>query len=121
LRRAIKKGLRHAAIASSYRHYVAGALPAGFIAPWLPTRTDKLPSGGQRLPEIKHDGFRIIARKDDDRVRPYNRPNNDFTRCFPLIVEALTRLRSRSCMGDFSLKARTAHWHCNAASCAIVK
>jgi ATP-dependent DNA ligase len=96
-------------------------LPAGFIAPCLPTKTDKLPSGGQRLPEIKHDGFRIIARKDDDRVRPYNRPNNDFTRCFPLIVEALTRLRSRSCMGDFSLKARTAHWHCNAASCAIVK
>src|SRR5215831_2781752 len=37
------------------------ALPAGFIAPCLPTKTDKLPSGGQWLHEIKHDGFRIIA------------------------------------------------------------
>ena len=37
-------------------------LPAGFIAPCLPTKTDKLPSGSQWLHEIKHDGFRIIAR-----------------------------------------------------------
>jgi hypothetical protein len=36
-------------------------LPAGFIAPCLPTKTDKLPSGGQWLYEIKHDGFRVIA------------------------------------------------------------
>ena len=37
-------------------------LPAGFIAPCLPTKTDKLPSGGQWLHEIKHDSFR--KRKD---------------------------------------------------------
>jgi ATP-dependent DNA ligase len=75
-------------------------LPAGFIAPCLPTKTDKLPSGGQWLHEIKHDGFRIIARKSDGRVRLYSRPGNDFTRRFPLIVEALERLRSRSCIID---------------------
>jgi hypothetical protein len=34
-------------------------LPAGFIAPCLPTKTDKLPSGDGWLHEIKHDGFRI--------------------------------------------------------------
>ena len=45
------------------------ALPAGFIAPCLPTKTDKLPSGSQWLHEIKHDGFRVIARKDGNRVR----------------------------------------------------
>jgi len=39
------------------------SLPAGFIAPCLPTKTDKLPSGGMWLHEIKHDGFYIIARK----------------------------------------------------------
>jgi len=39
-------------------------LPAGFIAPCLPTKTDTLPSGGLWIHEIKHDGFRIIARKD---------------------------------------------------------
>ncbi len=75
-------------------------LPAGLIAPRLPTKTDKLPSGGLWLHEIKHDGFRVIARKDGDRIRLYSRPGNDFTRRFPLIVEALTRLRSRSCIID---------------------
>jgi ATP-dependent DNA ligase len=34
------------------------ALPAGFIAPCLPTKTDKLPSGDGWLHEIKHDEFR---------------------------------------------------------------
>ena len=37
-------------------------LPAGFIAPCLPTKIDKLLSGSQWLHEIKHDGFRVIAR-----------------------------------------------------------
>jgi ATP-dependent DNA ligase len=31
--------------------------PAGFIAPCLPKKTDKLPSGDLWLHEIKHDGF----------------------------------------------------------------
>jgi bifunctional non-homologous end joining protein LigD len=73
---------------------------AGFIAPCLPTKTDKLPSGNLWLHEIKHDGFRVIARKDGDRVRLYSRPGNDMTRRFPQIVEALARLRSRSCILD---------------------
>jgi ATP-dependent DNA ligase len=75
-------------------------LPAGFIAPCLPTKTDKLPSGDLWLHEIKHDGFRVIARKDGHRVRLYSRPGNDMTRRFPLIAEALTGLRSRSCIID---------------------
>ena len=75
-------------------------LPAGFIAPCLPTKTDKLPSGGQWLHEIKHDGFRIIARKNGAQVRLYSRPGNDLTHRFPLIVDTLARLRSRSCIID---------------------
>jgi bifunctional non-homologous end joining protein LigD len=75
-------------------------LPTGFIEPCLPTKTTTLPSGSQWLHEIKHDGFRIIARKSDGRVRLYSRPGNDFTRSFPLIVEALAGLRSRSCIID---------------------
>jgi ATP dependent DNA ligase domain len=50
------------------------SLPTGFIAPCLPTKADTLPSGGQWLHEIKHDGFRVIARKEGDRVRLYSRP-----------------------------------------------
>jgi bifunctional non-homologous end joining protein LigD len=73
---------------------------AGFIAPCLPTKTTTLPSGDQWLHEIKHDGFRIIARKKGAQVRLYSRPGNDLTRRFPLIVETLERLRSRSCIID---------------------
>jgi bifunctional non-homologous end joining protein LigD len=50
--------------------------------------------------EIKHDGFRVIARKDGERVRLYSRPGNDLTYRFPLIIETLARLRSRSCIID---------------------
>jgi ATP-dependent DNA ligase len=50
--------------------------------------------------EIKHDGFRIIARKNGPRVRLYSRPGNDLTGRFPLIVETLANLRTRSCIID---------------------
>src|SRR5262245_27453876 len=75
-------------------------LPAGFIAPCLPTQTDKLPSGSDWLHEIKHDGFRIIARKTGAQVRLYSRPGNDLIRRFPLIVDTLARLLTRSCIID---------------------
>jgi bifunctional non-homologous end joining protein LigD len=72
-------------------------LPRGFVPPCLPTKAAEPPSGDVWLHEIKHDGFRVIARKDGDRVRLYSRPGNDLTYRFPLIVESLARLRSRSC------------------------
>ena len=75
-------------------------LPAGFIAPCLPTSAPQPPSGEEWLHEIKHDGFRIIARKSGDRVRLYSRPGNDLTDRFPLIAGALARLRPRSCIVD---------------------
>jgi bifunctional non-homologous end joining protein LigD len=74
-------------------------MPAGFIAPCLPTKAPP-PSGAEWLHEIKHDGFRVIARKDANRVKLYSRPGNDLTDRFPLIVEALAKLRSRSCIID---------------------
>jgi bifunctional non-homologous end joining protein LigD len=84
--------------------YLAGmlrrTLPPGYIAPCLPTRTDELPSSSEWLHEIKHDGFRVIARKNGAQVRLYSRPGNDLTYRFPLIVETLSRLRSRSCIID---------------------
>ena len=76
------------------------AVPAGFIAPCLPTSGPHPPSGGLWLHEIKHDGFRVIARKVGKRVRLYSRPGNDLTYRFPLIVDALAGLRSQSCIID---------------------
>src|SRR5438874_5088829 len=75
-------------------------LAAGFVPPCLPTKAPEPPSGTLWLHEIKHDGFRIIARKDGNRVRLYSRPGNDLTHRFPLIVETLARLRSPSCIID---------------------
>jgi bifunctional non-homologous end joining protein LigD len=76
------------------------SLPAGFIAPCLPTKAPQPPSGELWLHEIKHDGFRVIARKDGERVKLYSRLGNDLTYRFPLIVEGLARLRSHSCIID---------------------
>jgi bifunctional non-homologous end joining protein LigD len=75
-------------------------LPRGFVPPCLPTKAPQPPTGEAWLHEIKHDGFRVIARKDGDRVRLYSRPGGDLTYRFPLIVESLPRLRSRSCIID---------------------
>jgi ATP dependent DNA ligase domain len=79
-----------------------GAPAPPHVAAYPPDRA--LPAVALRVPaigrgwlhEIKHDGFRVIARKDGPRVRLYGRPGNDLTDRFPLIVEALVRLRSRS-------------------------
>jgi bifunctional non-homologous end joining protein LigD len=72
-------------------------LPGGFVPPCLPTRA---PSGDQWLHEVKHDGFRVIARKNGHGVKLYSRPGNDLTARFPQIVDTLARLRSRSCIID---------------------
>src|ERR1700730_11926366 len=76
------------------------ALPTGFVAPCLPTSARQPPSGAVWLHEIKHDGFRVIARKVGERVRLYSRPGNDLTYRFAIIVEGLARLRSDSCIID---------------------
>jgi bifunctional non-homologous end joining protein LigD len=71
-------------------------LPLGFVPPCLPTKAPQPPSGEAWLHEIKHDGFRVVARKDVTRVRLYSRPDNDLTDRFQLIVEAVARLRARA-------------------------
>ena len=58
-----------------------------------------LPSGAMAA-RNRARRIRIIARKDGNRVRLYSRPGNDLTYRFPLIVETLARLRSRSCIID---------------------
>ena len=75
-------------------------LPSGFVPPCLPTETPRPPSGELWVHEIKHDGFRVIARKGGAHVRLYSRPGNDLTDRFPLIVEALGGLRSHSVILD---------------------
>jgi ATP-dependent DNA ligase len=37
--------------------------PRGFVPPCLPIKTPQPPNGDAWLHEIKHDGFRVIARR----------------------------------------------------------
>jgi bifunctional non-homologous end joining protein LigD len=60
--------------------------PRGHIKPCLPLPAERPPSGPDWLHEIKHDGFRIMARRDANG--------------FPQIVEAVSKLKVRSCLID---------------------
>jgi bifunctional non-homologous end joining protein LigD len=42
--------------------------------------------------EIKHDGFRVLALKDGERVKVWSRRGADFTERFPRIAEAVRGL-----------------------------
>ncbi len=48
-------------------------LPAGFIFPAQPVLRLKPPAGTDWVHEIKHDGYRMIVRRDGPTVRLYSR------------------------------------------------
>ena len=73
---------------------------ASFIEPCLPSPADKLPSGANWIHEIKHDGFRLMARCDPVGIRLITRGGNDWTNRYPLVVEAVNHLKVRSCLID---------------------
>src|SRR6516165_3747603 len=56
----------------------------GIIEPCLPSPAKAPPSGPGWIHEIKHDGFRIMARRDRAGVRLITRNGNDFTSCFTI-------------------------------------
>ena len=74
--------------------------PAGFIEPCLPCPADKPPSGSHWIHEIKHDGYRLMARRDPAGIRLLTRRGNDWSNRFPLVVEAVNHLKVRSCLID---------------------
>jgi ATP-dependent DNA ligase len=72
----------------------------GNIEPCIPTRAAKPPVGPQWIHEIKHDGYRLIARKRDGRVRLFTRNGFDWTDRYPRISEALAALQPASATID---------------------
>ena len=74
--------------------------PPGFIEPCLPSTAERPPVGPNWIYEIKHDGFRLMARRDPTGVRLFTRNGNDWTPRYPLIFEAVSRLKVRSCLID---------------------
>jgi bifunctional non-homologous end joining protein LigD len=72
----------------------------GIIEPCLPSPAKAPPSGPGWLHEIKHDGFRILARRDAAGVRLITRAGNDFSSRFPFIAMAVAKLPVGSCLID---------------------
>jgi bifunctional non-homologous end joining protein LigD len=70
------------------------------IEPCLPRPAKKPPTGDDWLHEIKHDGFRILARRDAKGIRLYTRNGYNFADRFPRIVEAIAGLPVQSCFID---------------------
>src|SRR6201993_4080942 len=75
-------------------------LKSGFVAPCLPRPTNEPPAGPGWIHEIKHDGFRILARRDVARVRLFTRNGYDFAARFPKITATGESLPVRSCVLD---------------------
>ena len=73
---------------------------AAFIEPCLPSPAEKPPSGSNWIHEIKHDGYRLMARRDPVGIRLITRRGNDWTTRYPLVVEAVNHLKVRSCLID---------------------
>ena len=47
--------------------------------PCLPSPADKPPSGANWIHEIKHDGYRLMARRDPMGIRLLTRRGNDWS------------------------------------------
>jgi bifunctional non-homologous end joining protein LigD len=84
--------------------YLPGAFPprpAGRLHPTCqPFLVDRPPVGPGWLHEVKHDGYRIVARKEGARVHLWTRYATDFTDRLPRIAEAVRKLPVESALID---------------------
>ena len=75
-------------------------LPLISIEPCLPSFAKTPPTGPDWIHEIKHDGFRVLARRDGKKVRLISRKGKDLAHRFPLAVQAVAALPVHSCIID---------------------
>jgi bifunctional non-homologous end joining protein LigD len=72
----------------------------GFIRPALPSTAHRLPAGPGWVHEVKHDGYRLMVRRDAAGVRLLTRRGLDWSSRFPLIRISASALNVRSCLID---------------------
>jgi bifunctional non-homologous end joining protein LigD len=68
----------------------------GYVPPCIPTRAHRVPSGPGWVHEIKHDGYRLLVRREGDNVRLFTRRGYDWSDRYPSIAVTKTLLRARS-------------------------
>jgi bifunctional non-homologous end joining protein LigD len=71
-------------------------LPAGFVVPAQPVKASKPPVGTDSVHEIKHDGCRIIVRRDDPTARLYGRNAYDWTVRLAAIAAVAALIKAKS-------------------------
>jgi len=82
-----------------FSHVAAlSSVAPGFIEPCLPSLADRPPSGPDWVHEIKHDGYRLMARRDPVGIRLLTRNGHEWASRYPLIVEGVNTLKVRSCL-----------------------
>lgn len=74
--------------------------PPWFVVPAQPVLQRAPPIGPGWVHEIKHDGYRLLIRKDGDSVRLFTRNGFDWSSRFPLILAAAAALTCQSCTID---------------------
>ena len=74
--------------------------PSGFIEPCLPSTAARPPSGPLLVHEFKHEGYRLMVRRDGSRVRCFTRNGDDWADRFTAIVDAALRLNAQSFLID---------------------
>jgi bifunctional non-homologous end joining protein LigD len=77
---------------SRSRRAKAGPLPQ-FVAPQLATLVTEPPRSGDWVYEVKHDGYRMLARCSGKEVRLFTRSGKDWTGKLPRLAAALSELK----------------------------
>ena len=65
---------------------------AAFVEPMLLLRVDNLPEGDAWQYELKFDGYRALGIKTGGTIQLRSRNDNDFSRRYPAIAQALSSL-----------------------------
>jgi bifunctional non-homologous end joining protein LigD len=73
---------------------------ARFIEPMKAKLVEEPPATGHWIYELKFDGIRLIGVKKNDKVSLLSRNENELTRRFPEVVEAIKTLPARECVID---------------------
>lgn len=117
LRNAIKKKEKHKAVGQALRlpgeeqgdrrgRPTTGSLPdlpsakPRFIEPMKARLMEKPPATGDWIYELKFDGIRLIALKNDTRISLLSRNQNELAGRFPQIVQAVRSLPASECVVD---------------------
>jgi ATP dependent DNA ligase domain len=78
----------------------------GFIEPCIPTLAANPPSGPGWVHEIKHDGYRLIVRRDGGTARLFTRRGHDWTDRYPAIADPELRAKPVTGYGDGGIDGR---------------